>query len=322
MYQCKLCGLEKKFQRILFLHMRRHSEEIDKIVSAKEHGTMMENTSENDIDSNENFSNWEDMETDFGVDRNEKDINNISIDRNENDINNISIDRNENDITNISNNCPNLEKRTNLQPIIKLTPIKLPKRMLAKNVKIEETHNQENANLNFPNSAIQNQIKIETNEHSAEIIPKIDSSDYEVDFCLEASKFIMNQTCLICDCEFESMAVVLNHIENLHLSIILKPTVNSNHEKIGNMKEEDFKIDIEENFIETSWENNFTKSLGHFETIKAENIDYTSPATTEPTGAGVNTFSAILKTPTKEVSISESDLTNENTNIGKKEAQF
>ena len=86
----------------------------------------------------------------------------------------------------------------------------------------------------------------------------------------------MNQTCLICDCEFESMSEVLNHIEKLHLNIILKPTVNCNNEKIDNMEEEDFKIDIEENFIETSWESNFTKSQGQLGTIKAENTDYTS----------------------------------------------
>ena len=316
-YQCVICAYETKLKTVtqrgarkarerralssmargtMRVHLRnKHPEKINKKLDFHKQNCK-------DTDSNENFENWEDMETEFGAESR------------------VHVDRNENDINNISNNCPNLENRTNLQPIIKLTPIKLPKRMLAKNVRIEETHDQENTNpTNLPNSETQNQIKAEINEQSAEIIQKNDSSESEVKFCLEASKFIMNQTCLICDCEFESMAVVLNHIEKLHLSIILKPTVNSNHEKIGNMKEEDFKIDIEENFIENSWESNFTKSQGQLETIKAENIDYTSAAaTTEPTGAGVNTFSAILKTPTKEVSISESDLTNENTNIGKK----
>ena len=44
----------------------------------------------------------------------------------------------------------------------------------------------------------------------------------------EASKYIMNQTCLVCDYVFQTTPEVLNHVEDKHLNIILEPKSSEN----------------------------------------------------------------------------------------------
>ena len=70
------------------------------------------------------------------------------------------------------------------------------------------------------------QTKIQIKEESKDTTFKRKMMS-ENSFCIDTSKYIDNQTCLICDSEFESTSETTKHIEDKHLDIVLKPAKNS-----------------------------------------------------------------------------------------------
>ena len=83
-----------------------------------------------------------------------------------------------------------------------------------------------------------NDIEIEVVK-SEEITSVREKCENYSDTSFETSKYIINQTCLVCDCVFQTTPEVLNHVEDHHLNIILKPknSENSNSSNVDIKKE-------------------------------------------------------------------------------------
>ena len=114
---------------------------------------------------------------------------------------------------------------------------------------------------------LENMCTLQECKHCHEMVDN-DKLKRHIEICQEALKYLDEQTCLICDADFNAISEVFKHIKQEHLDIIF---IMENPSEGANIKLLDVKKEVKEEIVNSNANSNISLS----NRIKLEDIKET-----------------------------------------------